>query len=312
MFFFEGQCCPICGQHFAETDDIVVCPECGAPHHRACWRAEGHCHFEEDHGTERQWAKTDPEPPTPKRRCPHCGADNPEFAEFCGHCGRDIDTEPTAQQTPPVNRYTPHGAVPPPAFYTVDPFGGVPRSEQIDGVPVEILARVIGPNSAYYLPKIKQMSETGRKVFWSFPAFLIPYNWLLYRKNLLVGWLTFVFYTVINFFFQHAFDRLFPGTTLPSAAEMMELAMSSGGSLLWTAMSIASTVIILIHVLFGLFGNWIYMQHVMKKARQLMENPTPYEEQRFPATGGVSPAMGVLPEFILVFLNYIVSVITLL
>ena len=31
MFFYEGQSCPVCGQPFQETDDIVACPQCGAP-----------------------------------------------------------------------------------------------------------------------------------------------------------------------------------------------------------------------------------------------------------------------------------------
>ena len=31
MFFYEGQSCPVCGKAFAEKDDIVSCPECGAP-----------------------------------------------------------------------------------------------------------------------------------------------------------------------------------------------------------------------------------------------------------------------------------------
>ena len=55
MFFYEGYTCPVCGEKFKESDDIVACPECGAPHHRDCWKKEGHCHFVADHGTDRQW-----------------------------------------------------------------------------------------------------------------------------------------------------------------------------------------------------------------------------------------------------------------
>ena len=31
MFFYEGYICPVCGKKFQESDDIVACPECGAP-----------------------------------------------------------------------------------------------------------------------------------------------------------------------------------------------------------------------------------------------------------------------------------------
>ena len=40
---YQGVCCPVCGKPFQEGDDIVVCPECGAPHHRECYKSLGHC-----------------------------------------------------------------------------------------------------------------------------------------------------------------------------------------------------------------------------------------------------------------------------
>ena len=40
---YQGQPCLMCGQVFTETDDIVTCPECGTPYHRACWKETGHC-----------------------------------------------------------------------------------------------------------------------------------------------------------------------------------------------------------------------------------------------------------------------------
>ena len=204
-----------------------------------------------------------------------------------------------------MRQFTPRGGFPTPPFPIPDPFGGVSRTETIDGISVETIARVIGPNAAYYLPRFKTMSETRRKVFWNFPAFLIPYNWLLYRKNLLIGWLLFAFYWILNTFFQLAFDRLFPGNTLPTAAEFAQLLLTGENSLLWIVMYVALAVIVAIHVLCGLFGNWIYMQQVLKKARQLRDDPQPYDDQRFLATGGVSPAMGILPELITTFLNLI-------
>ena len=36
MIDYTGLECPICGEKFTAQDDIVVCPECGAPYHRAC------------------------------------------------------------------------------------------------------------------------------------------------------------------------------------------------------------------------------------------------------------------------------------
>ena len=42
MDFYKYKC-PVCNKQFKESDDIVVCPDCGAPHHRECWEKEGKC-----------------------------------------------------------------------------------------------------------------------------------------------------------------------------------------------------------------------------------------------------------------------------
>lgn len=51
MEFTEYKC-PVCDKQFKKGDDVVVCPECGAPHHRECYEKEGHCHFADKHGAD--------------------------------------------------------------------------------------------------------------------------------------------------------------------------------------------------------------------------------------------------------------------
>ena len=57
--------CPACRELFTDTDDVVVCPECGTPHHRKCYRINGECVNKIRHGTEFNWNtennKTKPE-----------------------------------------------------------------------------------------------------------------------------------------------------------------------------------------------------------------------------------------------------------
>ena len=36
-------------------DDIVVCPDCGAPYHRACYEKQGGCVYADKHGTGFEW-----------------------------------------------------------------------------------------------------------------------------------------------------------------------------------------------------------------------------------------------------------------
>lgn len=45
----EGEACAICGLPFGEDDEIVTCPDCGTPMHRACHARDGHCPNEARH-----------------------------------------------------------------------------------------------------------------------------------------------------------------------------------------------------------------------------------------------------------------------
>ena len=313
MFFYEGQACPICGQHFAESDDIVACPECGAPHHRDGWKQEGHCHFADAHGTDRQWARTVPAAAQakPTRKCPNCGNENPEFAEFCARCGRELAEQAwsSADPVPPsrVNQYTPPSRGDFAPFHIVgqDPFGGIPRTEQIDGIPVETIAEVVGPHSGYYLPRFYKISRSGGKISWNWSAFLIPYNWLLYRKNLLWGILCFVFLTVMDLFSSQV------GSQLLELLETSTVTLPAKGYPLMGIMLLTSVVTLTVHILIGLFGNYIYMQQVLRKARKLQEDPNRQYDQSFLRTGGTSFAAGAIPELLIVFAEYLSLLFTL-
>ena len=43
MSRFTNKLCPVCEKRFGEKDDIVVCPECGTPHHRECYAKNNSC-----------------------------------------------------------------------------------------------------------------------------------------------------------------------------------------------------------------------------------------------------------------------------
>ena len=47
--------CAKCGKPFTEDDDVVVCPDCGAPHHRSCYLEEGHCARQDQHADGSMW-----------------------------------------------------------------------------------------------------------------------------------------------------------------------------------------------------------------------------------------------------------------
>ena len=94
MYQFTGCPCSVCGKTLTDTDDIVVCPDCGAPYHRACYQAQGACVYAGKHGTGFEW--TPPASAQPEHKCPNCGAPNPESAQRCSHCGYVFGSEQAA------------------------------------------------------------------------------------------------------------------------------------------------------------------------------------------------------------------------
>ena len=98
---YIGQPCVVCGEAFKEEDDIVVCPDCGTPHHRACYEKLGHCGNEALHEKGEEW--TPPSQWSEKNekvydgegplRCMRCGTVCRAGTLFCPVCGSPIGSE---------------------------------------------------------------------------------------------------------------------------------------------------------------------------------------------------------------------------
>ncbi len=181
----ENKQCQICKGYLFEDDDVVICPECGAPHHRDCWQTVGHCGVADDHGTERQYDKVVSEKSKTEtdeeRTCPSCGKTaKTEDGNFCPYCGK-----PYFGQT---NSH--HGAGPfqggPNVFtggmpYAPNTFGGIPKDSKIEDVKVEHIARFVGSNVHRYVPKFATLNKHNKNS-WNWAAFLFPSVWCMARK----------------------------------------------------------------------------------------------------------------------------------
>jgi hypothetical protein len=88
--------------------------------------------------------------------------------------GAPVDPPATA---PPVT--APPAAVPPPPPAASAP-NAVPAPAAAPGE--SLLLTAIGPNSAYYLERWRQMDERGASVNWNWPACLVNLFWFAYRK----------------------------------------------------------------------------------------------------------------------------------
>lgn len=309
MFFYEGQSCPVCGERFAATDDIVTCPVCGAPHHRACWQRDGHCHFEDTHGTPQQWSRTaassDEEAAKPHNRCPHCGADNVTYAEFCARCGHTLqanDWRSAAQ--PPRDHHAPFHEYSP--FRTVyDPLGGVPHDEPFENdVSAEDLAIAVGSNTMYYLPRFRKIRD-GRSVQWNWAAFLLTPYWLLYRKQYVAGALVALFHLVyfaLNY-------TVFYLSGAASTMYMDEAFLKSYEAGYMPVLFLLAVAMVIIRVMFGLFANLLYLRTCTKRVRTAKETDPSDFSMTIKKSGGVSFVWGAVSYFGINFVTTLIQTI---
>ncbi len=148
MTRYTGNHCPVCEQAFTDEDDIVVCPDCGTPYHRACWQKVGACMHKSEHAAGFEWQPEfgpDADKAAHEATCPNCGTHNRRARALCSHCGcplpKDTAPDPTRRTRTRRCRSTP--ATRPPCIadnsrtrpgrridtYTADDNGGICRRE---------------------------------------------------------------------------------------------------------------------------------------------------------------------------------------
>ena len=177
MLDYTRYTCPVCGQPFAEGEDVVVCPLCGAPHHRACWKRLGRCAHADTHGTAQQWKPLLVREDDGPVLCGNCGTPNAADALVCAKCGHTLEEElppGPAEQQPPID---------PSVFYSqFSPYIGIAPDSLVDGHPAMEVATFLGPNSGFYLSRFHFMKMQKSKFSWNWAAAFFPVEWLLYRK----------------------------------------------------------------------------------------------------------------------------------
>ena len=209
MTDYKGNRCPVCEKTFKENDDIVVCPDCGTPYHRECWKKVGACLHEAEHAAGFEWTPDNVISGGPEDLvCPNCGAHNPLGAKFCNHCGVSLPDHPDnvqhrERQAPagngPVyanpnydanaNAASRRSNEPGPHLegFSAGADGNIYRKElgpedPIDGIKARDWSTYVGPSSMYYLMQFFRMQETRRRVCVSFSAFFFGPAYFFFRK----------------------------------------------------------------------------------------------------------------------------------
>lgn len=206
---YNNQTCPACGKPLADGDDVVVCPVCATPQHRACWAENGKCANEALHESGYVWEReknTAPvaeEPVTEQndsvRICHICGSENPDDALHCGNCGAlfseqkktDLNNKKcsfcgkiNSDDALHCNQCgAPLGAAQGSFFGGMPYIAGtdIPAEEKIGENTAGDMAIYTRASAGRYVKKFKRF-ESGKKLSFNFAAFFFSPGWFFYRK----------------------------------------------------------------------------------------------------------------------------------
>ena len=199
---YYGEKCLICSKQFEDNDDIVVCPDCGTPYHRACWQQETKCINEELHLSGQSWAPEAAETAEFSPRCARCGFENTAGTHFCGQCGMPLDGNaddaprpfntvplPESSQDPQngINGASGSNGQVPPAFTMFGaPMDGrtikLTAQSDIDGVKLGDFLEYAGRTSFSMVANFIRFAATKGKMSFNIAAFFFPELYFFYRK----------------------------------------------------------------------------------------------------------------------------------
>lgn len=184
---YENQSCPVCNVLFNSEDDVVVCPECGTPHHRNCYFSNGGCKNEALHKEGYSYA--------PK-------------AEAVNENKLDVIIEDDVKKTPSAKElinieYDEENVENKEKFQqTIEDLfkninGKTTDQVLINNIPSSYYEAAVGKNQNYYMPRFLIMERTNKKRILNVWAFIFPLAWSVYRKMYKLALLVFCIYIAL-------------------------------------------------------------------------------------------------------------------
>ncbi len=275
MADYTNLVCPVCKETFSVEDDIVVCPICGTPHHRACWANEGKCantawHKEnKTYNIEEERSKINEEQSSSEAEneekkivvCPRCAAHNDSQALFCNRCGAPISQGFGRRgDEPHYSQGNFYGSMP-----FGNPFAAQNENELIDGVEAWKLTSVVKENKMRFIFFFKTLNSRKSKTSFNFAAFLFGPFYFLYRKMYGLGAAVMALMLAINIpsivlSFTNEYLSEIAGTTVSYG-----LSLSQGSiTFLMAATYICSLLATAMRFVCGLYANYLYLKKCKK------------------------------------------------
>lgn len=303
MTSYIGTRCIVCSEKFGEEDDVVICPQCGTPYHRECYKKEGNCVNTFLHEKNRSWTPSYDVGASAAGEdavCRFCGTENPPDSIFCRKCGMptsnlqsitvngrqiyngsDINIDPNAYNS------NANGNLPFTPFLVnfSDPLCGYDPNEDMDGVKMSELGEFVGTNTHYYLPVFKRFKERGGNLSYNFSAMIFPELYFSYRKMPLFALAALIMRFVSNLpQFIYFFAKTEGYGLLSSFASLFNV----NGTAFHGVLFIGSAIFYALMFTAGFFGNRLYYGSALKKIKRAKSVCPEGERPRLDVKGGTS------------------------
>lgn len=308
----EGTKCAVCHAYLFEEDDVVYCPDCGAPHHRDCYNSVGHCGLEQFHGTDKQYSAVKEREEQQSRKqtqeqatnsantmphtniiCPACHIDYDINMDSCPNC--------SAPNRLKLNR-----------FAGFDLLGGVPADYPIaEDVTAAEAQRFVTTNTHRYIPKFATLNRKN-KLSWNWLAFLFPCGWFLSRKMYRNGIIAGIF-TVISTLFSIPLNNAMYNMGLSEATyygnelfQMFSEALPEIGAAAIITAAAGAVLSLILRIVCGIFGDYLYKNHTVLSIRKIKASDEDIDNN-YRRLGGVNLFLFVIGVMAVQYIPSIIS-----
>lgn len=314
---YLNQKCTHCDKLFEKDDDVVVCPVCGTPQHRACYEENNQCINFNKHAEGFVWSADDTTTDSSQADndftiCSNCGTKNSGDSFFCKHCSNPLtDAVPNSQNVFYGNTTNSNENIQGMPF-VISQLALDPNKEIADDVKLSEAQKYVKNNTLLYSLVFKRLKDHNKGRF-NFAAFIFTGGWFLYRKQYLLGTILTVLFALCtitsNLLYNpvlamlETYNLIIDGTILYDQIYIL----SQNQQLLFLAFLAASLFEWVLMIVSGLIANRCYYKHVVKKVRQTKNKFSTEDEvnKHLEKTGGVNTPLAYILFFAYVVVNCI-------
>ncbi len=323
---YIGYKCPVCDKYFHIGEDIVVCPECGTPHHRECYASIGECannsKHEDGYDFQNDGDAHIDDNGEALTICKKCGAKNSDSAFFCSKCGNTLIEQPNTHQQNNYGNYNQqNGSAPFPQGANVimfDPLAATsPNADLGDSMTAGEAAKYVKQNTPYFITIFNNIKNFSKSRF-NFTAMFFGGGYLLFRKMYKIGTIITaiqaamtILYFYLNYYIlsDNAYDKLFESaSTYDTNATALYLSeLSTQHQLILLVFLALSFMMLIMGFVIGACANRMYYMHCKKQINKIKDETTDASKisENIAKKGGVNIALALSLWITYIILSYL-------